>query len=424
MTRRRHRLAAVKLAAIVAAIMAFVPGLAACGTGPPSVQAAATGPAAVAVVTGDANSPAATETPTIEALLNQAFDRNAGFAVVDAGGQPRLFATRLGGTFGNSDAKNRALADQVPAAVSALDKVIPATSESDPWTAVSEAIGWLHDQGGGTLVVENSGLGTTGFLNYRQPGLLEADPAELVTFAQTHHEEPDATGIKVILLGIGWTAPPQPALGAPQRANLLGQWAALLKAAGAQVSTDQAPLTDPAPAGAPKVSLVRTTGVSWDPPPGTCGTALNTTELHFIVGTAQLQDPAAATPVLRNVVAELEANRRVASITGTTSSEGGPAINNPLSKKRAQATAQLMESMGLPHSQIGQVIGLGSHFPGYVPDIGLGGILLPGPAAENRQVIISWPCAPHENHNLSRRSQPADDGRRPTVGCARLAFGF
>ena len=52
-----------------------------------------------------------------------------------------------------------------------------------------------------------------------------------------------------------------------------------------------------------------------------------------------------------------------------------------------------MESMGLPRSQIGQLIGLGSHFPGYVPDIGPGGVLLPGPAAENRQVIISWPCA-------------------------------
>lgn len=375
-----------------AAIIALVFGLAACGGGSPPVQAPAADPAAVAVVTGDANSPAAVETSTIEALLNRAFDRNAGFAVVDAGGRPQLFATTLGGTFGNSDARDAARAEQVSAAIRALYKVIPVTSESDPWTAVSEAIGWLHDQGGGTLVVENSGLGTTGFLNYRQPGLLEADPAELVAFARAHHEEPDATGIKVILLGIGWTAPPQPALDAPGRVNLVSQWAALLKAAGAQVSIDQTPLTGPAPPGAPKVSLVTTTQVIWKPPPGTCGAAFNTTELYFIVGTAQLRDPAAAAPALRNVVAELKANRRVATITGTTSSEGGPAINVPLSKKRAQATAQLMESMGLPRWQIGQIIGLGSHFRGYVPDIGPGGVLLPGPAAQNRQVIVSWPC--------------------------------
>jgi OmpA-OmpF porin, OOP family len=389
---RRHRPAAFKPAAIAATI-AFVSGLAACGGGSSPAQAPATDPAAVAVVTGDANSPAAIETPAIEALLNRAFDHNAGFAVVDAGRRPKLFATTLGGTFGNSDAENAARAEQVPAAIRTLDKVIPTTSESDPWAAASEAIGWLHDQGGGILVVENSGLGTTGFLNYRQPGLLEADPAELVTFAQAHHEEPDAVGIKVILLGVGWTASPQPALDAPKRVSLVGQWAALLKAAGAQVSIDQTPLTGPAPAGALKVSLVRTTQVIWDPPPGTCGTALNTSELHFIVGTAQLRDSAAATAALRNVVAELKANHRVATITGTTSSEGGPAINIPLSKKRAQVVAQLMKSMGLPRSQIGQVIGLGSHFPGYVPDIGPGGVLLPGPAAENRQVIISWPCA-------------------------------
>jgi outer membrane protein OmpA-like peptidoglycan-associated protein len=394
MTRRRPRPAAVKLAAIGAAIIALMTGLAACGGGSPPVKAPAMDPAAVAVVTGDATSPAGIETPAIETLLNRAFDRNAGFAVVDAGGRPHLFATRLGGTFGNSDAENAALAAQVSAAFRAVDKVIPAASESDPWTAVSEAIGWLHDQGGGTLVVENSGLGTTGFLNYRQAGLLEADPAELVTFARAYHEEPDAAGIKVILLGIGWTAPPQSALGAPERANLLGQWAALLKAAGAQVSIDQTPLTGPAPAGAPTVSLVRTTQVIWDQPSGTCGTALNTTELHFIVGTARLQDPAAAAPVVRSVVAELKANHRVATVTGTTSSEGGPAINVPLGSKRAQVTAQLMESMGLPRSQVSRVIGLGSHFPGYVPDIGPGGVLLPGPAAENRQVIISWPCAP------------------------------
>ena len=108
--------------------------------------------------------------------------------------------------------------------------------------------------------------------------------------------------------------------------------APLLKAAGAQVTIDQTPLTGPAPASAPKVSLVSTTQVIWDPPPDTCGTAFNTTELHFIVGTAQLQDPAAAAPVLRNVVAELKANHRVATITGTTSSEGGPAINIPSAK--------------------------------------------------------------------------------------------
>ena len=77
----------------------------------------------------------------------------------------------------------------------------------------------------------------------------------------------------------------------------------------------------------PKVSLVRTTQVIWDPPPGTCGSALNAIKLHFIVGTAQLQDPAAAALVLRNVVAGLKANHRVATITRTTSSEGGPAIS-------------------------------------------------------------------------------------------------
>jgi hypothetical protein len=141
MTRRRPRPAAIRLAAVAAGIMALVAGLAACGGGSSPAPAPATEPAALAVVTGDANSPAAIETPAIEALLDRAFDRNAGFAVVDAGGRPHLFSTTLGGTFGNSDAEQAALAEQVPAAGRALAKIIPAAGESDPWTAVSEAIG-------------------------------------------------------------------------------------------------------------------------------------------------------------------------------------------------------------------------------------------------------------------------------------------
>jgi len=353
-------------------------------------------PAAVAVVTGDANSPQAILTPGIQALLERAFARSAGLAVVDAGGRPRLWSATLGGDFANTDAKDAAEATQLSQVGQVLARVVPAVAQSDPWQAVSEAVGWLQGQGGGTLVVDNSGLGTTGFLDYRQAGLLEATPADLVGFARAHHELPDAQGIHVILLGVGWTAPPQPALDAPERANLTAQWVALLDAAGATVSVNQTPLTGPGPPHAPKVSLVTAGQVAWRPPAGTCGTALNSLQVHFVVGTATLTNPTAATALLSNLVATLIANHRAASFTGTTSSEGGPAINDPLSRLRAATIARLAESLGLPPTQIRSVVGLGSNFPGYIPDTSPGGVLLPGPAAEDRQVIITWPCAPGE----------------------------
>jgi hypothetical protein len=241
--RRRIRLAATTT--VVAAL-----GLAACGgprssgggTDPPSSQSgtpaatnvnaarpnapAGTGPssgAALAVITGDRNSPLAVLTPTLSTLMQRAVRRDAGFAIVDAGGRPRLFSVGLGAHLGNSDAENAVEQQQLSEAGQAIDRVTPTTAESDPWTAFDQAVGWLQGQGGGTVVVANSGLGTTGFLDYRQPGFLAAEPADLVAFARHAHELPDATGIDVVLLGIGWTTSPQPSLTGPERSNLVAQ---------------------------------------------------------------------------------------------------------------------------------------------------------------------------------------------------------
>lgn len=382
--------------AIVAAgaVMAAVIGMAGCGSSPiaKSADPPSQVPAAFAVVTGDANSPRALLTPKIEALIVGAFRNSATLALIDAGARPRLYSVSLGGDFGNADAYEAGETEQMSEVSQALGRIVPAEGESDPWMAVTEAVGWLKGQGGGTLVIENSGLGTAGFLDYQESGLLAADPGDLVSFARAHDELPNATGLHAVLIGIGWTAPPQPTLGSPERSNLVAQWTALLKAAGATVSVDETPLTGPGPSGAPPVSVVHAPEVAWTAPPGTCGKALNSTELHFVVGTAQLIDPGTAMAALRQVVTDLQANHQVATVTGTTSSEGGDAINLPLSRQRAESAAQLMESMGLRGSQIGSVVGLGSHFPGYIQDIGPDGTLLPGPAAENRQVIITWPC--------------------------------
>jgi outer membrane protein OmpA-like peptidoglycan-associated protein len=348
--------------------------------------------AAVAVVTGDANSPTSIPIKSVDALLDKAFNRSGQVAVVDAGSRPALHAVILGGHFGNSEAKSAAETQQVGAVDVALNRVVPATPQSDPWASVVEALGWLHSQGGGTLVVENSGLGTAGFLDYRNVGLLEADPAQLVAFARANHELPDGVNVTVVLLGIGWTALPQEPLDVPHRANLVAQWKALLTATGARVTVDETPLTDPGPHPAPPVSPIVITEASWVIPQGECGAQFDSSELHFQVGTATLLDPQIATVALREVVADLRSDRQVADVTGTTSSEGGDALNGPLSLRRAWVVVQLMESIGLPVAQVGRVTGLGSHFPGFVTDTAPDGSLLLGPAAEDRMVRITWPC--------------------------------
>lgn len=389
-----HRL--VARAATVTATAATLLGLSACGTTTTtnSSPTATTShsPAAVAIVGGDANSPDPIVTPTVEQLIEHAITERAGFGLVDTGGDPRLYTTRLGARLGNTIAQQAADTDQLDGALHALGALRATTAQSDPWRAVLEAVGWLQDQGGGTLVVDNSGLGTTGLLDYRQAGLLEADPTQLVAFARANHELPDAQHIHVILVGIGWSSPPQHLLDTPQRANLLAQWTALLEASGAHVTVDHTPLTGPGPRPAPPVSTIPTTQVTWKAPTGTCGSAFNNTEVHFVVGTARLVNPASAARALHHLAATVRSDHAPITITGTTSSEGGPKINEPLSKLRATTIARLLETLRVPPTQIIHINGVGDHFPGYIPDTTPTGTLLPGPAAADRQVIITWPC--------------------------------
>jgi len=320
----KHRQRIFRGAVSVLTAVAAGLGLASCGTSPQSVTAVAhAAPStALAVVTGDANSPEpGTLTPSIQHLLERAFINHSQFALIDAGGRPRLWPITLGGNFGNSDARRAGEATQLSEVEQAMSRVVPSVGQSNPWLAVSEAVGWLQGQGGGTLVVENSGLDTAGFLDYLQPGMLEATPANLVAFAKAHDELPDAKGISVILQGIGWTAAPRGELDTRDRANLLSQWVALLRAAGASVTVNQTPLTGPGPHHAPKVSVVNAgQTVAWRAPVGMCSTVFNSLDVHFVVGTARLTDPMQASTLIGALVRRLLAHHEVVNFTGTTSS--------------------------------------------------------------------------------------------------------
>jgi len=346
--------------------------------------------AAVAIVTGQANSPRAQLTRRVQSLVVHAFDRHSDFALIDDGSRPRLASVQLGSEAGNSDAQSADEQDELASITSALERVVPDSPQADPWDAVDLGLAWLRGQGGGTLVLEDSGLGTTGWLDYRTTGLLGANSEELVSYAQENGELPDARGLAVLLVGIGYTAGDQQQLDEASRANLVAQWTDLLEAAGACVSVDPTPLTGPAPAKAPPVGSVPVPTLA--PPSGLCGETLGSTEVAFVVGTSRLASPSAAESSMERVVNQLILSREVVTISGTTSSEGGSQINMPLSLARANRVAQLMVGMGLPARQIDKVVGLGSDFPGYIPDTNAAGQLLPGPAAANRKVMITWRC--------------------------------
>lgn len=83
----------------------------------------------------------------------------------------------------------------------------------------------------------------------------------------------------------------------------------------------------------------------------------------------------------------LRAGGKRALLTETTASDGTQEYRLGLSQQRANAVRDLLIGLGAPPDLI-QTRGLGSDFPGYVPDRDQQGNLDPLPAAQNRQVII------------------------------------
>src|SRR5205085_1257162 len=70
-----------------------------------------------------------------------------------------------------------------------------------------------------TVVVLDSGLSTVALLDFRTPGLIDSDPAELAASLKAARQLPDLAGDDVVFQGLGDTAAPQVELGRPQRAS-------------------------------------------------------------------------------------------------------------------------------------------------------------------------------------------------------------
>jgi OmpA-OmpF porin, OOP family len=241
----------------------------------------------------------------------------------------------------------------------------------------------------GNIILVDSGLQTVAPLDYRQPGVLMSPPADIVTFLRQEHLMPDLAGRHVLLSGIGYTAAPQPALNIAQRANVVSQWEAIVTAGGGCVTDDPVPDIAPEIPGLPPVGVVTPPA---PPVTRTCGTIAleDAGTVGFVAGTAIFRDSSAAETTLSQLASTLEKGTEPIMLIGSTPTEGGDAVNDLLSLERAEAVKSILVSLGIAASRI-TAVGDGSHWPGRVNDIGPGGVLLPGPAEQDREVIIQLP---------------------------------
>lgn len=383
-------------ATIAAVVMAAA--LAGCGSTTPSpLPSLLAGtcltdkPAPLALVIGarsnvpDPSSLPALVTPLLEAAAND----EQQISLIRIDGQPKIFTLPVFRTTSqNSAARQQDLINYLNYYVNPIlqGKIRAQVAQADVLTALDLAASAAGPNG--NIIVVDSGLQTVAPLEYQQPGLLTAPSSDVVTFLRQEHLIPDLSGRHVLLSDFGYTASPQPALNLAQRANLIDQWEAIVTAGGGCVTVDPLPNTAAEIAGLPPVSIVT-------PAFNNCGTftLADAGSVGFVAGTATFRDPSAAEATLRQLAAKLKQVTEHITLIGSTSSEGGDAVNYPLSLDRAKAVEEVLVSLGIPASRI-TTAGDGAHWPGRVNDIGPGGVILSAQAAQDNEVIVQLPqCA-------------------------------
>lgn len=246
---------------------------------------------------------------------------------------------------------------------------------------------------GGNIAVLDSGLATEGQIDFRQVGMLNADPAEVVSFLKDGEVLPDLVQRHVLFQGLGNTVEPQPELGEKYIKRLSAMWTTIADKAGAACSAVVNPPTSRGSIpGVPSVSVVSPpTAAPIEP----CGErALTDAEnVGFLRGNAEFRDPEGATETLKRVAASLGATADPIELVGTTSSEGGDAVNIQLSEARAEKVRSVLIQLGIPAKRI-TARGVGTRWHDHVDDTTRDGILIPAAAEKNRKVVLRLPECP------------------------------
>ncbi len=313
--------------------------------------------------------------------------------IVVAAGQPKLIIPRLASVVGGTLAQQNSprLQQDVQHIQALIAGARPGSPGVDDLAALAVAGDAARSAGipHAELALLDSGLNDRGALDFTGPGMVAATPAEVASQLKASGNLPDLHGFTVLLVGLGYTTPPQVPLPAKWRGNVTRIWATVLTSARARVEI----IPQPAHSASVRTSQpVRPIPVPPDRPvsPGP-GTIVLTGEspVRFQPDSPAFADPAAAAKTLAPIASWLAASpARYARLVGTTADVGSLAGQIRLSKRRADRVREVLITLGASPVQI-STTGVGSHFPQFKPDRDPAGILLAGPATVNRSVRVT-----------------------------------
>lgn len=279
----------------------------------------------------------------------------------------------------------------------------PQAPECDILKAINISADNLADRGGvKSLVIMDSGLSTTGLLDFRSADVASLKIDEIIGALQSKKAIPNLEGVDVSWYGMGQTTDPQIEPSSEYKYVLEELWTAILKEAGAKsvhIARESLEDVELDRSDFPKVSpvdckLEESIIASLDEP-----MVFGQEKIKFKSDSAELltnkKDVEAR---LKPIVDFMNENsQEKILLAGTTAKYGSQKSCEDLSLKRCETIKTILVSMGIEETRI-RLLGLGYENPFYQNDLKSDGSQDEVLAVKNRTVIV-----------MSLKSQTAKD---------------
>lgn len=309
----------------------------------------------------------------VEDAIGTCVESNGSISIVVNDGAPYVFDTLTIDT-----AKVRKKANTISDVQAYLATAKARTPEVDTLEAIKVAKRSLTDvEEEKSIYVLDSGLSTTGELNFLDNLLYIEDTALIVDYLKKNAALPDLEGIEITWLGLGDVAGDQEKLSSAKKKTLEEIWTAILTEAGAQVNFLD---VNPTSIAEDYDSLPVVTSIPTND--------LTKIKISFIENTAEFKNYDEACDQLQPTVEYLatSSSHRVV-LAGTTATYGSNESCKDLSLCRARAVKNLLIELGAQEQQIAATVGLGYEHRYHIKDLDADGNLT-NVAQENRAVII------------------------------------
>lgn len=356
----------------------------------------------IIITSSHANVPVPTLSPIALDVLVPVLGVGLPVAVIDGDGTPSVVSSQIVEATGSNERYRARKAKQALDEVVRNITVLPNADGANAYGAFAVARDFAISNRlmSPTIICLMCGLDSTGGLDLTTEGALRAEPEDFLTYLQVSGQLVDFSvgfdNVHVIMTSTAVVAPPQEPLTPADQQRVAAIWEAVLVSGGATVTLDPHPtsgssvetdkvvptVAPPVPPTMPVIEPCTPQTLVFD---GSSAARFEPEETTWV-------DEDAAREALRPLAEWLAADaRRTVIAQGTTADvqSGDPEEGIDLSRRRAQAAADLLVQLGADATQIAKVQGLGPDYPGRVPDRDSANNPIPGKRTLNRKVILT-----------------------------------